>query len=179
MGKMTSDRKGQKGNILLWSLLIMACGSIVLGGLLGYLNTSLRLAQKSEENAHSYYAADSGIEDAYIFLMNDKDSTHWTQENITKWVRDSYSMNGYSVNVRVEDRGENVYEIQSTASDETGNVSHIKVYIHNVWPPFLNNALVSNGDIIIGSDVNVIGGGIYVGSLSIGGTVEGELIQVD
>ena len=151
-----------------------------MGGLFSYLNTSLRLAQKSEENAHSYYAADSGIEDAYIFLMNDKDSTHWTQENITKWVRDSYSMNGYSVNVRVEDRGENVYEIQSTASDETGNVSQVRAYIrYGEVPVFLENAIVSNGDLNIGSDITVVGDGVYVGSLSTGGDVEGELIQLD
>ena len=46
--------KGKKGGVLTLTLLVMFVGTIILGGLFMYLDTSLLLATRGEENAVNY-----------------------------------------------------------------------------------------------------------------------------
>jgi len=118
--------KGKKGGVLVLTLLVMFVGAIILGGLFMYLDTSLLLATKGEENAVSYYAADSGIEDALAWLQHKP----WSPPivSLAGWAAcnpldeddqpcvNSYEINGRNVNVSVlnpmdEGFGNNTFKI--------------------------------------------------------------------
>jgi hypothetical protein len=113
--------KGKKGAVLTLALLVMFVGTIILGGLFMYLDTSMLLATKGEENAVSYYASDSGVEDAILWLQQGQpDEDYWSCGSGNNTCnRSSYTINNRTVEVTVEkDPGgydEHIYRINSSA----------------------------------------------------------------
>jgi len=64
--KIARDEKGQ---ILVWVLVVMIFGSIVIGPLLAYASTSLMLTSNTGDNIDAYYAAEAGVDWAIIELV--------------------------------------------------------------------------------------------------------------
>jgi len=100
--------KGKKGAVLTLALLVMFVGTIILGGLFMYLDTSMLLATKGEENAVNYYAADSGIEDAILWLQHEPWGT--PNESLAGWEPcnprnppDQPCLNSYNIGNRTVD----------------------------------------------------------------------------
>lgn len=55
-------RRGERGQILILGLAVMALGLLVIAPLLAYVDLSLRLTTKAYDKTAAYYAADAGVE---------------------------------------------------------------------------------------------------------------------
>ena len=64
--KIARDEKGQ---ILVWILVVMIFGALVIAPLLAYASTSLMLTNRTGDNIDAYYAADAGVAWAMIELV--------------------------------------------------------------------------------------------------------------
>ncbi|MCK4361698.1 MAG: hypothetical protein KAW13_00280 [Dehalococcoidia bacterium] len=167
----------QNGQLLTLALLIMTVGAFIIGAMLHYLNASLLLAAKSEERAITYYAADSGFEYAVFWLQGGQELEGWNETEEKKWEREPYEINGRTVDVSIEDMGDNIYKVTSRAypADGANTIieSYVKIETEDI-PLYASNALVSNGDMKGGSDTYVEGGVIYTGDLDIGDNWQGD-----
>jgi len=122
----------KKGHVLLLALVIIAIGALIMGALLLYLNTSMSASEKSEERALTYYAADSGFEDAYFWLQQDMDLAGWTETGNSSWEREQpIEINDRTVDVSVvEDFDNQTYKITSTATKtDSGESTTIESYV--------------------------------------------------
>jgi len=168
----------KKGHVLTLALVIMTVGAIIIVALLHHLNTSLLLASKSEARAITYYAADSGFEDAVFWLQQDQELAGWNETGNQTWEREQFIINYRTVDVIVQGIGNQTYKITSTATnnDESTSTtieSYVKIETEDI-PLYASTALVSNGDLKGGSDTTVDGGAIYTGDLDIGGNWMGD-----
>jgi len=180
--------KGKKGAVLTLTLLVMFVGTIILGGLFMYLDTSLSLTIKSEENAVSYYAADSGIEDAILWLQHEPWGT--PEAPLAGWepcdprnppdqpCLNSYTIGNRTVDVSVvnpqsEGFGNNTFQINSTATAYSGARTEITSYIQMASLDFYRygeDAITSNCSATIrGQKSSVEGNVTYVCWLDCGG----------
>lgn len=168
--KMDNIAKNKKGYMLPLALIIMTVGAIIIVALLNHLNTSLLLASKSEERAITYYAADSGFEDAFFFLQQGKGLGNWTETGAQQWERDVYEINDRTVAVSiVEDTGNQTYKITSTATTDSGTSTIIESYVFEQTfdlSPFGDNAITSTGDITIQPGSVIVGDVLYTDSIS-------------
>ncbi len=189
MGNMA---RSEKGHVLVLALVIMTVGAITIVALLHHLDTSLSLASKSEERAVTYYAADSGLEDAFFWLKQGKELAEWVwNEEEQQWQREPYEIYGRTVDVSVvEDLGNLTNKITSTATAINSSTSTtIEAYVLSRWfdlSPFGENAITSQGDIeILGQKGGIQGNVTYVGTLSCPGdpnceeTINGTVTQVE
>ncbi len=65
--------KGQKGQVLILVLILLAVGSLVIVPTIDYINTGLRSQQISEDAMAEQSVADSSLEDALWKLLNELD----------------------------------------------------------------------------------------------------------
>lgn len=181
--KMDNMAKNKKGYMLPLALVIMTVGAIIIVALLNHLNTSLLLASKSEERAITYYAADSGFEDAFFFLQQGKGLGNWTETGAQQWERDVYEINDRTVAVSiVEDTGNQTYKITSTATTDSGTSTIIESYVFEQTfdlSPFGDNAITSTGDITIQPGSVIVGDVLYTDSISGEENITGNVTQVD
>ena len=181
--KMDNMAKNKKGYMLPLALVIMTVGAIIIVALLNHLNTSLSLASKSEERAITYYAADSGFEDAFFFLQQGKGLGNWTETGAQQWERDVYEINDRTVAVSiVEDTGNQTYKITSTATTDSGSSTIIESYVFEQTfdlSPFGDNAITSNGDITIQPGSVIVGDVLYTDSIGGEENINGNVTPVD
>ncbi len=159
MSKMAGRKKG---HILTLTLLIMMVGAIILGLLFQYLGASLVLAIKSEERAITYYAADSGIEDAFYWLQQNKESEEfWAwNEGEQLWTREAYEIGDRNVNVNLENTSNNIYKITSTAFTDEGKGTTVESFVRTVTmnlSTFGDAAITSNDTVRIKNDSTING----------------------
>ena len=132
--------KGKKGQILTLALLVMFVGAIILGGLFMYMDSSLSLTIKSEDQAVNYYAADSGVEDAIAWLQHEPWSppvvslAGWKAcDPLSQTCGNDYEINGRNVNVTVENPtgfDNNIFLVTSTATaNESARRTTIESYV--------------------------------------------------
>lgn len=181
--KMDNIAKNKKGYMLPLALIIMTVGAIIIVALLNHLNTSLLLASKSEERAITYYAADSGFEDAFFFLQQGKVLGNWNETEAQQWERDVYEINDRTVAVSVvEDTGNQTYKITSTATTDSGSSTIIESYVFEQTfdlSPFGDNAITSSGDITIQPGSVIVGDVLYTDSISGEENITGNVTHVD
>ena len=181
--KMDNMAKNKKGYMLPLALIIMTVGAIIIVALLNHLNTSLLLASKSEERAITYYAADSGFEDAFFFLQQGKVLGNWNETEAQQWERDVYEINDRTVAVSVvEDTGNQTYKITSTATTDSGSSTIIESYVFEQTfdlSPFGDNAITSSGDITIQPGSVIVGDVLYTDSISGEENITGNVTHVD
>ncbi|TEU03464.1 MAG: hypothetical protein E3J24_03730 [Dehalococcoidia bacterium] len=181
--KMNNMAKNKKGYVLTMALVIMTVGAISIVALLNHLNTSLLLSSKSEERAITYYAADSGIEDAFFWLQQGKELTGWNETEEQQWEREPYVIYDRTVAVSVvEDTGNQTYKITSTATTDGGTSTTIESYVLEQMfdlSPFGDNAITSSGDITIQPGSVVVGEVLYTDSISGEENITGNVTQVD
>jgi hypothetical protein len=180
----------EKGYILVVTLVIMTLGAIIIGSYFLYLNASLAASSRTEERSVTYYAADTGFEDAIFWLTRDKDLPEWNQTGNHTWQRELYEVYDRTVNVSVvEDPDTLIYEVTSTATTNSSLSATIEAYIALGWfdlSPFGENAITSNGDVdVLGQKDGVQGNVTYVGELICMGdpnceqSINGSIIQED
>ena len=158
---MSDMARGKKGQVLLLALIIMFVGAVILTGLFQYLGTSLLLATRGEENAVSYYAADSGIEDTILWLQHkpwetpDKSLAGWKACNplLSQPCGNTYEINGRNVSVSVgEAFDSNTFLITSNATNDNGVRTTIESYLNIEYyelAMFGYGALTSNTSVTI------------------------------
>jgi hypothetical protein len=180
----------EKGYILVVTLVIMTISAIIIGSYFLYLNASLAASSRTEERSVTYYAADTGFEDAVFWLKQDKILPEWNQTGNHTWQRELYEVYGRTVNVSViEDADTLTYKVTSTATTNSSMGATIEAYIALGWfdlSPFGENAITSNGDVdILGQKGGVQGNVTYVGELECSGdpfceeSINGSITQED
>ena len=182
----------EKGFILLLALIIVTISAVIMGGFFLYLNASLSASGRSEERSVTYYAADTGFEDAIFWLEQGKELAEWVwNEEEQQWEREPYEIYDRTVDVSVvEDLGNLTNKITSTATSTNSSTSTtIEAYVLCRLfdlSPFGENAITSQGDIeILGQKGGVQGNVTYVGSLDCPGdpnceeTINGTVTQVE
>jgi len=182
----------EKGYILLLALIIVTISALIMGGFFLYLNASLSASGRSEERSVTYYAADTGFEDAIFWLKQGKELAEWVwNEEEQQWQREPYEIYGRTVDVSVvEDLGNLTNKIISTATAINSSTSTtIEAYVLSRWfdlSPFGENAITSQGNVkILGQKGGVQGNVTYVGTLECTGdpnceeTINGTVTQVE
>ena len=157
----------ESGRILVWTLVILALGTLLIPPLLARVSANLIASRAIEEGLKEQYAADSGVEYAMLQL----------QSGITTSpspIPTPYTINNKYVEVTW---GEcpgitDTYKITSTATSQIdGSSTTIESYIslgmlNYLW--LLDNAITGADDVELGSNSEVYGDVMY------GDDIEGE-----
>jgi len=160
--------KGQKGQVLIIVLILLALGGLLIVPTLNYASTSLDThRQVYEPKTLELYAADSGVASALIALSNGETTL------------DDYELNGKTVSVNITDMDDGSYLITSTATSPGGGSTtiHTGVSSSGGFANLLDNAITSIGDITIKGEVSgnvTYGDNIYIEA---GGSLNGTPTQ--
>jgi len=163
---MNNKAGRKKGNILTITLLVMMVGAIIMALFFQYLGASLALAIRGEENANTYYAADSGFEDGFYWLQQGKElGGFWAwNEGEEQWERENYELNDRTIQVGVEDTGDDIYKITSRAISDEGRNTVIESYIRMPkeldLTHFADYVLASNTSVNVQGNKGVVHGSV-------------------
>lgn len=172
---MKSVARNQEGVTLPLVLVLMVVGAAIIAALFLYLNASLLLVGKNQQNIDSYYAADSGIDYALNQFRDVVLNPGFS--GIEQF--DPYELNDNSVDVTIENEGGSMYKITSTATSDTGSTT-VESYIQfHDYAFFFDGAITSNSDINIQPGSTVTGNVTYSGSLDGEENIDGNITQVD
>ena len=164
---MNNKARRKKGHILTLTLLVMMVGAIIMAVFFQYLGASLALVIRAEENANTYYAADSGFEDGFYWLQQGKQlGGFWAcNEGEAQWERENYELNDRTVQVGVEDTGDDIYKITSRAICAKGKNTVIESYIYAPE----GSSILAFGEYAISSNTAIIiqPGSIVTGNISV------------
>jgi len=167
--------RDQKGAVLPLTIVIMVVGAISVTALFGYLGASLLLTAKNQEKVDAYYSADSGIEYAVAELVDS------VAEIAAQGFKDfePFELNGKTVQVTIGDEGSGTYTITSTATGEDGESTIVACALLHDYDFFFDGAINSRADVNIQPGSSVTGDVTYVGTLTGGDQIDGEVTQVD
>jgi len=147
---LTHPGKNESGQgALAMVLLLLMLGAIILTPLLVFMQTGVKAGQVYESKLQEFYAADSGVEDA-IWEINNGTSgaAYFLGEEV----------NDRNVSVTIQDKGGGVYKINSTATSGSGGNTTIECYYGALnYSGLLDNAISSNGTVVIKNKVDVTG----------------------
>jgi len=115
-------------------LILLILGGLIMGPLLGFMDTGVKAGQTHEALSSRLYAADSGVDDGihWIIMGKQTEDWPWAGNETVGWQRDTYIINESSVNVTVqprEDLSHNFHEITSTATSADGRTT----VLSTVW----------------------------------------------
>ena len=171
---------GEKGVILIVVLILLAVGGLTIAPMLSHMSTGLKAGQTYERKTNQYYAADAGVEHALWQITREQRLPEFPSEPGDQWSYPIEDMNGKSINVTIEytgkdSEGNNIYKIDSVASDDSGNTA-IESYVTfgGGFAFLLDNAITSAGDVTLKPGVVVNGDIQYNGDLYNKGTINGE-----
>jgi len=126
----------EKGQALIIVLVLMLLGGLIITPMLGYMGTGLKAGQVYENKTHELYAADAGVEYAIWQLK------HGGLEATPP----EFTLNGKTVNVTIEDKGQSVYKVTSVATSADGSKTTIVSYLSALdFSSFFDNAVTSGG----------------------------------
>ncbi len=172
---MKSMARNQEGQTIPLVLVIMVVGAMIIAALFLYLNASLLLVGKNQQNIDSYYAADSGIDHALNQFRDVVQNPGFS--GIEQF--DPYELNDNSVDVTLEDKGDSLYKITSTATGDTGSAT-VESYVRfHDYAFFFDSAITSNNDVTIMPGSTVTGNVTYTGTIDGEENIDGNVTQVD
>ena len=151
--------KGQKGQVLIIVLILLALGGLLIVPTLDYSSTILDTHRQAyEPKTLELYAADSGVSSALIALSNGETTL------------EDYELNGKTVSVTITDMDDGSYLITSTATTPGGGSTtiHTGVSSSGDFAFLFDNAITSNADVTLQPNTSI------VGNVTAGGTVSGE-----
>jgi hypothetical protein len=108
-------RWGERGQALVLALIVLGFGSLMMGGLMTYLNASILAHGKAVDRTEAYYAADAGVEAIISDLLQDKDP----EVGLYSW--SGGAINGFTPSVTIVSIIDKDYDVTSTAGDVTIN----------------------------------------------------------
>jgi len=110
------SRKGEKGYILIWVLILLLVGSLIITPMLTYMSTGIRTSVGYLQHTEELYAADAGVEDGM-----------W-QVRYDQLEADNYTFPGY-----------HPYDYTNSWDydlSEPVNDMDVRVTVQNVWIPY-------------------------------------------
>jgi len=134
--------RGEKGQALMITLILLLLGSLITVPLLGFVGTGVDTGAVYEEDMLELYAADSGIEDAIQQIIIGAEGLPSETDPI--WSYQIADVNGKEVYVTITYLDNAAYKITSTA----GN-TQITVFIAPLYGDYggiLDNVITSQGD---------------------------------
>ncbi len=161
----------ETGHVLIVALMVLALGTLIIFPMVSLMVTGLQAGQTVEEKTDIFYAADSGIEYALYYMLNNIELLP-DADNISVTVPFNTNVNGVSVEVTVEYVTSNIYNIIAEASDaETGaSLATINSYVSaegngNGNPAAIfQDAVTTLGGGITASGAAMISGSIFSNS---------------
>ena len=172
--KVISD---ESGRILVWTLVILGIGALLIPTLLTHASTNLLATRATEEGLKEQYAADAGVEKALWHLQRGELEVP------------QFAINNKTVDVTIddiEDEGEGIYKITSTATTPGESSTTIVSYVGSasISRSMFGHAVAALGnddeecDIDFGGNAEItsdveLGGDIYAnGNVCVSGNAE-------
>ena len=115
----------QKGQALPLALLALAIGMLTIAPFLGHVSSSLIGSRIYEQAISEQYSADAGVEYAIWNLQSGESEVPEGEELELP----QFTLNSQSVNVTIENQGEQIYKITSIATSDDGSSSTIESYV--------------------------------------------------
>ena len=156
-------KRREEGAIFILVLIVLLVGSLIIPPTLSLMNTGIRSGQVFETRTAELYAADSGIDDALLWMKNNSGSL---PEEIPMPLPDSgFTIDGKQVYVTIAKypAKPNTYKIISEAKVGGVTKTIIESYVERTNLPsnFLNNAITSPGNVTIKSGA-IVGGDVQL-----------------
>jgi len=115
----------QKGQALPLALLALAIGMLTIAPFLGHVSSSLIGSRIYEQAISEQYSADAGVEYAIWHLQSGESEVPEGEELELP----QFTLNSKTVNVTIENQGEQIYKITSIATSDDGSSSTIESYV--------------------------------------------------
>ena len=115
----------QKGQALPLALLALAIGMLTIAPFLGHASSSLIGSRIYEQAISEQYSADAGVEYAIWHLQSGESEVPEGEELELP----QFTLNSKTVNVTIENQGEQIYKITSIATSDDGSSSTIESYV--------------------------------------------------
>ena len=115
----------QKGQALPLALLALAIGMLTIAPFLGHVSSSLIGSRIYEQAISEQYSADAGVEYAIWNLQSGESEVPEGEELELP----QFTLNSKTVNVTIENQGEQIYKITSIATSDDGSSSTIESYV--------------------------------------------------
>ncbi len=115
----------QKGQALPLALLALAIGMLTIAPFLGHVSSSLIGSRIYEQAISEQYSADAGVEYAIWNLQSGESEVPEGEELELP----QFTLNNKTVNVTIENQGEQIYKITSIATSDDGSSSTIESYV--------------------------------------------------
>ena len=152
---LTKPVRDEKGQAMILVLILLVLGSLIIAPLLGFMSTGLLAGQMLEEKMGEIYTADAGVEDGlwnliYGGLLVDVG---------TPATLAPFTMNDVTVNVTIENVGEETYKITSVAGDSTieAHVTGItRVYTGGLDGDDLGPGETIYDDVFVDGDIDLV-----------------------
>jgi len=178
---MHTISKNKKGYVLVLAMIIMVVGALMLGVLFSYLETSLFLANRGEETAVTYYAADAGIEEAMWNMLHNGNYSLPADGEVNPPLE--LTINGKAVETIVTNplaMDEDIYKITATATGDDGGSTTLESYVMALTlnlSGFGDYAITSNGSINIQPGTIIEGDVIYTDDIDGEENITGNITQ--
>ncbi len=173
----------ERGVVLIVVLILLAVGGLTIAPMLSHMSTGLKAGQTYEKKTDQYYTADAGVENALWQITREQRLPEFPSEQGDQWPYTIEDLNGKSITVTIEytgkdAEGNDIYKIDSTASDDSGDTA-IESYVIVTSIPIFDGALVSKYDITLGKNCSVTGNITCGGTLTTGGGFihDGDLFE--
>lgn len=155
----------EKGQVLPLVLLVLAVGGLVITPFIGHVSSNLIGSRVYGQAISEQYSCDAGIECAIWHLQSGESEVPEGEELELP----EFTINNKTVNVAIEDEGEQIYRITSTATSDDGSSTTIEA----------NVLVVAAGDVPEGYATFPNGftleDGSYIGNVY----VEGDVSLID
>lgn len=112
------ERRGQKGAAMVMALILMFFGSLVVGGLLSFLQVSMTSQAKAQDRAEAKYSAEAGVQ----ALMSDLSIGDTFNVDNYPWSRDPVNGHTPTIDITSKDDSHSDYTdyiVSSTADNTT------------------------------------------------------------
>ena len=178
---MYNKSGNKKGYVLVLALVIMVIGALMIGALLSYLDTSLTLANRGEETAVTYYAADAGVEEALWNMLHNGNYSLPADGEVNLPLE--LTINGKTVEAIVANplvMDEDIYKITSTATGNDGGSTTLESYVLAIslnLSGFGDYAITSNGSVDIKPGTIINGDVIYADGIDGEENITGNVTQ--
>ena len=152
----------QKGQALPLALLALAIGMLTIAPFLGHVSSSLIGSRIYEQAISEQYSADAGVEYAIWNLQSGESEVPEGEELELP----QFTLNSKTVNVTIENQGEQIYKITSIATSDDGSSSTIESYV------LITVGLFDGGFTIFPGGLTLDQGEEYTGSVYAEGDVQ-------
>jgi len=156
--------KSETGQALPLALVILAVGTLVIAPFMGHTSSSLIGSRIYGQAISEQYSADTGVEYAIWYLQNEETEVP------------QFTINNKTVNVTIEEWGEQTYRITSTATSDDGSSTTIEANVSVCgtvcdWTGDGDIDQDTQDDVCFDGDINVANGVNIEGDVSASGDI--------